>query len=69
MFYYKFNLLLENMSWHGSKSCKMKNLISPQWLRDIKDRNYPKWRIDTFFSNLKSGIPNLNSPPTFSSFS
>ena len=41
MFYYKFNLLLENMIWCGSKSCKMKDLISPQWLREIKDKKYP----------------------------
>jgi len=53
MFYYKFNLILENMNWHGSKSCKMKNLISPQWLREVKDKKYPFWRIDTFFSKKK----------------
>ena len=53
MFYYKFNLILENMNWHGSKSCKMKNLISPQWLRDVKDRKYPLWRIDALFSEKK----------------
>tara|TARA_A100000164_G_C21824559_1_gene732169 strand:+ start:55 stop:459 length:405 start_codon:yes stop_codon:yes gene_type:complete len=32
---------------------KKKKLLSPQWLRDIKDRNYPKWRIDTYFSKKK----------------
>jgi len=53
MFYYKFNLILENMNWHGSKSCKMKDLISPQWLRDVKDKKYPLWRIDAFFSEKK----------------
>ena len=26
---------------------------SPQWLRNIKDRNYPWWRIDRFFSDTK----------------
>ena len=35
---------------------KKKNLISPQWLRDIKDRNYPKWRIDTYFSKKYNNI-------------
>ena len=25
----------------------------PQWLRDIKSRSYPFWRIDTFFSKNK----------------
>ena len=53
MFYYKFNLILENMNWHGSKSCKMKNLISPQWLREVKDKKYSFWRIDTLFSKKK----------------
>ena len=53
MFYYKFNLILENMNWYGSKSCKMKDLISPQWLRDVKDKKYPLWRIDAFFSEKK----------------
>ena len=32
---------------------KKKNLISPQWLRDIKDKNYSKWRFDTYFSKKK----------------
>ena len=53
MFYYKFNLILENMIWCGSKSCKMKHFLSPQWLREIKDKKYPLWRIDTIFSNKK----------------
>ena len=53
MMYYKFNLKLENYIWVGSKACKMKDLKSPQWIRDIKDRNYAWWRIDTFFSEKK----------------
>ena len=53
MIYYKFNLLLEEFPWIGSKACKKKYLKSPQWLRNIKDRNYQWWRIDTFFSNTK----------------
>jgi beta-1,4-mannosyl-glycoprotein beta-1,4-N-acetylglucosaminyltransferase len=52
-FHYKFNLKLEDYIWHGSKACKKKHLISPQWLRNIKDKVYPFWRIDTFFSNKK----------------
>ena len=52
-FYYKFNLKLDNFSWHGSKVCKKKYLISPQWLRNIKDKKYPFWRIDTLLSNKK----------------
>ena len=53
MMYYKFNLVLENYPWIGSKACKKKNLKSPQWLRNIKDRIYSWWRFDTFFSNTK----------------
>ena len=53
MFYYKFNLILENMIWCGSKSCKMKNFLFPQWLREVKDKKYPLWRLDTIFSNKK----------------
>ena len=53
MMYYKFNLVLENYPWIGSKACKKKNLKSPQWLRNIKDRAYSWWRIDTFFSQTK----------------
>ena len=53
MMYYKFNLRLENYIWVGSKACKMKNLESPQWIRDIKDRKYSWWRVDTYFSKKK----------------
>ena len=53
MYYYKFNLLYENFIWQGTKGIKNKNFINPQWLRNIKGRKYPKWRIDTFFSKKK----------------
>jgi len=53
MFYYKFNLHLPALIWTGTKACKKKNLISPQWLRNIKDRKYSFFRIDTFFSKTK----------------
>ena len=53
MMYYKFNLKLENFTWIGSKACKFKNLRSPQWLRDIKTRKFPWWRIDILFSKRK----------------
>jgi len=47
MFSYKINLLNETEnSWHGSKICLKKNLKSPQWLRDLKFKKYPLWRID-----------------------
>ena len=53
MFYYKFNLWLPNLIWTGTKACKKKNLVNPQWLRNIKDRKYSFFRIDTFFSKTK----------------
>ena len=46
-FDYKLNLLNETEGdWHGSKICLKKNLKSPQWLRDLKFKKYPFWRID-----------------------
>ena len=53
MFYYKLNLFYEDYIWLGTKAVKKKNLKSPQWLRNIKGKNYPKWRVDTFFSKKK----------------
>ena len=53
MFYYKLNLVHQNFIWYGSKICKKKFLKSPQWLRNVKSKKYPKWRIDTLFSNTK----------------
>jgi len=53
MFYYKFNLRIPNLKWTGTKGCKKKDLINPQWLRNIKDRKYSAFRLDTFFSNNK----------------
>ena len=53
MFYYKFNLKLPNLLWKGTRGCRKKNLKSPQWLRNIKDRKYPFYRIDAFFSEKK----------------
>ena len=53
MFYYKFNLYLPNLIWTGTKGCRKRHLINPQWLRNIKDRKYPFYRIDTIFSKNK----------------
>ena len=47
MFMYKLNLLnLEENNWHGSKVCLKKNFKSAQWLRNLKFKKYPFWRID-----------------------
>ena len=53
MFYYKFNLSLPNFKWSGTKGVRKKNLLSPQWLRNVKDKKYPFYRLDTFFSEKK----------------
>ena len=53
MFYYKFNLLYQEFVWAGSKAVKYKNFISPQWLRNIKSKKYPRWRLDVLFSKKK----------------
>ena len=53
MFYYKFNLLHKDFLWYGSKITKKKNLISPQWLRNVKSKKYPLWRFDILFSKTK----------------
>ena len=53
LYYYKFNLFFDRISWFGTKGCKKKNLLSVSWLRDIKSKKYPSYRIDTFFSKNK----------------
>ncbi len=66
-FYYKINLQSQkNPFWYGSRICVKKYLKSPQWLRDLKFKKRPFWRIDKFrlnnilnlggwhFCNLKS---------------
>ena len=47
MYMYKFNFLnLEENNWHGSRICLKKNFKSPQWLRNLKFKKYPFWRLD-----------------------
>lgn len=53
MFYYKFDLKVPDIVWTGTKSCRKKDLLSPQWLRNVKDRKYSPFRIDILFSKKK----------------
>ena len=53
MCYYKFNLAIPNFKWYGTRACLKKNLKSPQWLRNIKARKYPLFRIDILFNEMK----------------
>jgi len=52
-FYYKFNLFYDLVPWYGSKAAKKKKLISMSWLRHLKNKKYPLWRLDTLFSSKK----------------
>jgi beta-1,4-mannosyl-glycoprotein beta-1,4-N-acetylglucosaminyltransferase len=51
--FYKFNLFYKNRSWLGSRACKKKFLLSPQWLRNAKGKKYSIFRPDIFFSIKK----------------
>ena len=53
IYYYKFNLLHKNLNWFGNKACKKKIFINPEWLKYIKNKKYPLWRLDTLFSKTK----------------
>ena len=53
IFYYKLNRYLEGFTWHGTKACKKKNLKSPQWIRNVKNKKFGFWRLDAFFSETK----------------
>jgi len=53
IFFYKFNLLYPTVPWYGSRACKKKDFISPQWLRDVKHKIYPLWRLDIALSKKK----------------
>ena len=52
-FYYKFNLLYDLVPWYGSKAAKKRKLLSMSWLKNLKNKQYPFWRLDTLFSNNK----------------
>jgi beta-1,4-mannosyl-glycoprotein beta-1,4-N-acetylglucosaminyltransferase len=67
-FYYKFNMhSTVNPFWYGSRICVKKYLKSPQWLRDLKFKKRPFWRLDKFRLNniIENGgwhFCNLKSP-------
>ena len=53
IFYYKFNLQHSKLDWFGTKGCKKKKIKTFEWLRNIKNKKYEFWRLDTLFSNNK----------------
>ena len=52
-FHYKLNLYLKNFYFFGTTGCSKKNLQSPQWLRNVKNKKYPIYRLDILFSDKK----------------
>ncbi|WP_415320920.1 hypothetical protein ABXT63_00210 [Candidatus Pelagibacter sp. Uisw_092] len=51
-YYYKVNLQSTiNPYWYGSRICIKKFLKSPQWLRNLKFKKRPFWRIDKYKLN------------------
>ena len=51
-FYYKLNLqAISNPYWYGSRICVKRYLKSPQWLRELKFKKRPFWRLDKFRLN------------------
>ncbi len=67
-FNYKLNLLsTKNPHWIGTRICLNKYLNSPQWLRELKFKKRPFWRIDKWRLNniIENGgwhFCNLKSP-------
>lgn len=67
-FYYKLNLQSQrNPFWYGSRICVKKYLKSPQWLRSLKFKKRPFWRIDklrlnNIFENGGWHFCNLKTP-------
>jgi beta-1,4-mannosyl-glycoprotein beta-1,4-N-acetylglucosaminyltransferase len=53
MFYYKFNLVLKNFNWYGTRAFKKKNLTTFQWMRHVKPKRYNWWRIDLLWKKDK----------------
>ena len=51
--FYKFNLFYKNRFWYGSRACKKKFLLSPQWLRNTKSKKYSIFRPDILLSKKK----------------
>jgi len=68
LYYYKLNLQSEtDPLWLGTRICVKKYLKTPQWLRELKFKKRPFWRIDKLRLNniLKNGgwhFCNLKSP-------
>ncbi len=58
LFYYKFNLLCNRIKWYGTRAIKKKDLKNFEWLRQIKPKKYPFYRLDTLLK--KDRYMNIN---------
>ena len=52
-FYYKFNYFYDRLPWFGTKGCRKKNFKKFSHLRNLKNKKYPFWRLDTYFSDIR----------------
>ena len=41
------------VTFGSPRACKIKKLITPTWLKYIKPKKYPLWRVDSWFSQVK----------------
>ena len=48
-FYYKFNYFYDRLPWFGTKGCRKKIFKRFSHLRNLKNKKYPFWRLDTYF--------------------
>lgn len=53
LFYFKFNLLCDRIFWYGTRATRKKDLIDFEWIRQIKPKIYPLYRLDTLFKKDK----------------
>ncbi len=56
MYMYKLNILnIDESNWIGSRICKKKYFNQPQYIRNLKFKNYPFWRFDKFRYQIIQG--------------
>ena len=56
------NLGLPKLNWFGSKACKLKHLKSIDFLRNIKNKKYSFFRLDTIFKeNKQNSVEIINN--------
>ncbi|MDC2969643.1 hypothetical protein OAY12_00470 [Candidatus Pelagibacter sp.] len=53
LYYFKFNLLCDRIKWYGTRAIKKKDLINFEWLREVKPKKYPFYRLDTLLKKNK----------------